>query len=155
MRRYLWSAALVCALQGMAHAQTISFTGTPLSQNFDGMGPTGTNTPAGWFVGSNAATVINYTTNVTVSAGAVASSPTIRGFNFGTSNAAERALGTAPTASDRFIEARIRNNTIFSVNMITVGYLIVRGAMFRKESRGLHFNTDYPFKSEMVQNIVL
>lgn len=40
-------------------------------------------------------------------------------------------------------------------NMITVGYLIVKGASFRKESRGLHFNTDYPQKSHLVQNIVL
>lgn len=40
-------------------------------------------------------------------------------------------------------------------NMITVGYLIVKGAMFRKESRGLHYNTDYPEKSHLVQNIVL
>lgn len=40
-------------------------------------------------------------------------------------------------------------------NMITVGYLITKGAMFRKESRGLHFNTDYPQKSSLVQNIVL
>jgi L-aspartate oxidase len=40
-------------------------------------------------------------------------------------------------------------------NMISVGYLIVKAAAFRKESRGLHYNTDYPFKSELVQNIVL
>ena len=40
-------------------------------------------------------------------------------------------------------------------NLITVGYLIVKGAGFRKESRGLHYNTDYPYKSELVQNIVL
>jgi len=40
-------------------------------------------------------------------------------------------------------------------NMITVGYLIVKGACLRKESRGLHFNTDYPGKSELTQNIVL
>ena len=40
-------------------------------------------------------------------------------------------------------------------NMITVGYLIVKGASFRKESRGLHYNTDYPGKSNIVQNIVL
>jgi L-aspartate oxidase len=40
-------------------------------------------------------------------------------------------------------------------NLITVGYLIVRGAQFRKESRGLHYNTDYPRKSELVQPIVL
>ena len=40
-------------------------------------------------------------------------------------------------------------------NLITIGYLIVKGAQFRKESRGLHFNTDYPDKSELVQQIVL
>jgi L-aspartate oxidase len=40
-------------------------------------------------------------------------------------------------------------------NMITVGYLIVKEASFRKESRGLHFNTDYPAKSNLVQNIVM
>ena len=40
-------------------------------------------------------------------------------------------------------------------NLITVGYLIVRSAQFRHESRGLHFNTDYPGKSELVQNVVL
>jgi L-aspartate oxidase len=40
-------------------------------------------------------------------------------------------------------------------NMISVGYLVVKGAAFRKESRGLHYNTDYPGKSELVQNIVL
>jgi L-aspartate oxidase len=40
-------------------------------------------------------------------------------------------------------------------NMITVGYLVVKGAAFRKESRGLHYNTDYPEKSALVENIVL
>lgn len=40
-------------------------------------------------------------------------------------------------------------------NLITIGFLIVKGAQFRKESRGLHYNTDYPGKSELLQNIVL
>jgi L-aspartate oxidase len=40
-------------------------------------------------------------------------------------------------------------------NMITVGYLIIKGAAFRKESRGLHFTTDYPGKSKLVQDIVI
>jgi len=40
-------------------------------------------------------------------------------------------------------------------NLITVGYLIVKGAEFRKESRGLHFNTDHPQKSELLQNVIL
>lgn len=40
-------------------------------------------------------------------------------------------------------------------NLITVGYLIVKGAQFRKESRGLHYNTDHQHKSELLQNIIL
>ena len=40
-------------------------------------------------------------------------------------------------------------------NLITVGYLIVKAAEFRKESRGLHFNTDHPGKSKLMQNIIL
>lgn len=40
-------------------------------------------------------------------------------------------------------------------NLITVGYLIVKGAQFRKESRGLHYNTDHPEKDKLLQNIIL
>ena len=55
-------------------------------------------------------------------------------------------LYASSTLSPQLLELR---------NMITVGYLIVKGAGFRKESRGLHYNTDYPLKSNLVQNIVL
>lgn len=40
-------------------------------------------------------------------------------------------------------------------NLITIGYMIIKGATFRKESRGLHYNTDYPEKSKLLQQIVL
>lgn len=40
-------------------------------------------------------------------------------------------------------------------NLITVGYLIVKAAEFRKESRGLHYNTDHLHKSDLLQNIIL
>jgi L-aspartate oxidase len=40
-------------------------------------------------------------------------------------------------------------------NLITVGFLVVKGAQFRKESRGLHFNTDHPQKSQVLQNTIL
>ncbi len=40
-------------------------------------------------------------------------------------------------------------------NLITIGYLVVKGAQFRKESRGLHYNTDYPEKSKLIQQVVL
>ncbi len=40
-------------------------------------------------------------------------------------------------------------------NMITVAYLIVKSAEFRKESRGLHYNTDFPNKETILQNTIL
>jgi L-aspartate oxidase len=40
-------------------------------------------------------------------------------------------------------------------NMITVAYLIIKSAELRKESRGLHFNTDYPNKQVVLQNTIL
>ena len=40
-------------------------------------------------------------------------------------------------------------------NLISVGYLIVKGAQFRRESRGLHFNTDYPTKNNLLQSVIL
>jgi len=40
-------------------------------------------------------------------------------------------------------------------NLITVAYLIVKGAQFRRESRGLHYNTDHQEKSPILQNIIL
>ncbi|MFL5789139.1 MAG: L-aspartate oxidase [Flavisolibacter sp.] len=55
-------------------------------------------------------------------------------------------LYQATTVSPQLLELR---------NMITVGYLITKAASFRKESRGLHYNTDYPYKADIVQNIVL
>lgn len=36
-------------------------------------------------------------------------------------------------------------------NLITVAYLTTRAAMMRRESRGLHFNTDYPNKFEYLE----
>lgn len=40
-------------------------------------------------------------------------------------------------------------------NLITIGYLIVKGAQFRQESRGLNYNTDFPEKSARTENIIL
>jgi L-aspartate oxidase len=40
-------------------------------------------------------------------------------------------------------------------NMVCVGYLIVRSATMRKESRGLHYNTDYPAISEQAAATII
>lgn len=40
-------------------------------------------------------------------------------------------------------------------NLITIAYLITRSANMRKESRGLHYTTDYPNKLKHLQNTLL
>src|SRR5690606_12031374 len=53
------------------------------------------------------------------------------------------------------------NNTIISPqlcelrNLITNAYLITKGAYMRKESRGLHYNTDYPQKTDYIEDTYL
>ncbi|MEL7121161.1 MAG: L-aspartate oxidase [Bacteroidota bacterium] len=36
-------------------------------------------------------------------------------------------------------------------NLITIGYLVTRSASMRRESRGLHYNTDYPKHQKFIQ----
>jgi L-aspartate oxidase len=40
-------------------------------------------------------------------------------------------------------------------NLITIAYLITRSAALRKESRGLHFSTDYPEKRGFLEDTLL
>ena len=56
------------------------------------------------------------------------------------------ALYRTTTLSPQLLELR---------NLITIGYLIVKSAAFRQESRGLHYTTDYPQKSTRKQDVVL
>lgn len=39
-------------------------------------------------------------------------------------------------------------------NLIQVSYIVIKSAMMRKESRGLHYNTDYPAKTKEITNMV-
>jgi len=39
-------------------------------------------------------------------------------------------------------------------NLIQVSYIVVKSAMMRKESRGLHYTTDYPVHAEVIEDTV-
>jgi len=40
-------------------------------------------------------------------------------------------------------------------NLITIGHLITKSALYRKESRGLHYNLDYPDKNRWVEDTLI
>ncbi len=40
-------------------------------------------------------------------------------------------------------------------NLITIGYLVSRSASMRRESRGLHYTTDYPDQNSFIENSIL
>lgn len=56
---------------------------------------------------------------------------------------------------------RLYHNTVISPqlaelrNLITIGYLITKSAALRRESRGLHFNTDYPEHAPWADETIL
>jgi L-aspartate oxidase len=69
---------------------------------------------------------------------------------------ASRRLDLLHEETERLYEQTIVSPQLCELrNMITVSFLVVKSAQFRKESRGLHYNTDHPAKSGLVQNIVL
>ena len=40
-------------------------------------------------------------------------------------------------------------------NLITIAYLVTKGAQMRQESRGLHYNTDFPEEYPYVETTLL
>lgn len=57
---------------------------------------------------------------------------------------------------EKLYEESIVSPTLIELrNSITSAYLIVKGAIFRKESRGLHYTIDYKNHSTIIQNIIL
>lgn len=71
----------------------------------------------------------------------------------------ERAMHRIDLLKDEIEEYysnyRISNDLLELRNLVVIGELIVRSALDRKESRGLHYILDYPEKSEEIKNTVL
>ncbi|NNT73263.1 hypothetical protein HKT18_13670, partial [Flavobacterium sp. IMCC34852] len=115
---FLSFTMLLLLLSGKGYGQvSITTTGTPLTQNFDGMGATGTTTPTNWFVGTG--TTANGTTVVAGTGSANGGG----NYNFGSSGSGERALGSLCSSSTlRNTEVRFTNNSGSTIASIIISY---------------------------------
>jgi len=115
-----------------------SYTGGSYMENFDGMGPTGTITPPGWYVG-NAVPVSS--TTVVVGDGSAAPATATLGWNYGQTDSPDRALGTAPTGADRNTVLVIQNNSGTAISAFQIQF---DGEQWRTHSAGdLEVLTNY------------
>jgi L-aspartate oxidase len=64
--------------------------------------------------------------------------------NAGLSRALDKILSIKEEAEAEFRRCRLAGALLELRNMATAAELIVRCAIMRKESRGLHYNIDYP-----------
>ncbi len=109
-------ALALFSLESVAQV-SITTANSAVTQNFDGMGATGTTTPSGWFVGT--ATSSSSTTVVSNNG----SSNGGGNYNYGVASDGERALGSLASSSTiRNTEARFTNNTGVTITSITVSY---------------------------------
>jgi L-aspartate oxidase len=56
---------------------------------------------------------------------------------------------------DMYLTTKISPQLCELRNLLTIGYLITKSAMMRDESRGLHHTTDFPLKSQYLENTIL
>lgn len=130
------SLLLFFAVTGLciaAQAIQVIYIGGTYSENFDSMGSAGIATPNGWFVGTSGnGTVTAGQPTAPKLTGAISSTAVVvsngtgtsaGNFNYGTTSASDRALGSlAGSTSQRDTEVQIVNNTGFSIAQFTISY---------------------------------
>ncbi len=121
--------AALAVLAGVADADI-----TLLSENFDSMGPSGTAPPSGWVIGhmnpvrnrdstgGEGAAIVSEA--LIVDNGTAQGSSNGESYNYGTTGAADRAIGNIPrtTNGDHVMQVAITNNTGTSLSVFTLSY---------------------------------
>jgi L-aspartate oxidase len=65
----------------------------------------------------------------------------------GLAEAADRIRELQTEVERRFMHRGVSPEAIETRNLVDTAALVVRCALLRKESRGLHYNIDYPFRN--------
>lgn len=117
---YLSLLLLACAT---GYGSPVSYTGGLYSQNFNGMGASGTTTPTGWFVGSGTGAAVTGTTVVSNDGSSTASNH----YNYGIAGVhpvTERALGSKNDSGGQYdTEVEFLNNTGLAITNFTISYI--------------------------------
>jgi autotransporter-associated beta strand protein len=116
--RLVLSSGVAFLSSDSAFAQ-ISLNGSAYSQNFDSMGSAGTQPPSGWLAGSGTA-ALTQAAALMVGTGSASNGTN---YNFGSSAATDRALGSvAASSTQRNTEVRFVNNTGGFITAFTIDY---------------------------------
>ena len=108
-----------------AGTNSLTFGGSPYTENFDSMGTGSTQPPLGWNAGtlSGALTTNGVISNPSSLSASTGSSTTGGNFNYGSSGGADRAIGSLASASTtRATEALFQNNTGVTITNLTILY---------------------------------
>lgn len=103
----------------------ISFTGTH-SENFDSITSTGTAPPTDWLAGKLAGNTVGSKT-LLIDDGSSTSKGNL--FNYGTTGATDRALGSMATSGAYGVQVGLTNNTGIAITSLTIAYT---GEQWRK-----------------------
>jgi len=127
--RVICSVAVAISLSaiqaGAAGTNSLTLGGSPYTQNFDGMGTLSASAPLGWNAGTltGASTTNGIINSVAVLNNNTGNSTTSGNFNYGSSGAADRAIGSlAASTTTRATEVLFVNNTGTTITNLTISY---------------------------------
>ena len=119
-------AILFAAVQaGAAGTNLLTLSGSPYTENFDGMGTGSSQPPLGWNGGTltGASTTNGVIANVGSFSASTGNSTTSGNFNFGNSGGSDRSIGSlAASTTTRATQVLFANNTGFTITNLTISY---------------------------------
>ena len=110
---------------GAAGTNLLTISGSPYTENFDGMGTGSSQPPLGWNGGTltGASTTNGVIANIGSFSASTGNSTTSGNFNYGNSGGSDRSIGSlAASTTTRATQVLFVNNTGFAITNLTISY---------------------------------